>query len=151
MKTAFIITLSIVFGVGLSLLILRMIFASTRKKLEDHLQKKYDKNEIIAATTSANFFGLQSKGVKQARGNGALILTRKELCFIRALPFKEFIIPLSSVLKISLPTAFNGKSVFSKLLCIHFQTHSDFDAMAWAVKNPEAWKQSIEKWLPENR
>jgi hypothetical protein len=41
--------------------------------------------------------------------------------------------------------SFNGKSVFSKLLCIQYKTGSELDAVAWAVKNPESWKKSIEK------
>lgn len=145
MKTESVVAISVLFGVVLLLALLRLLFSSARKKLEHHIQKHFDKKEIIGATTNANFFGKQSKGGKQIRGNGALILTKYEIYFFRAVPFKKYKIPLKSVLKVSLPNSFNGKSVFSKLLCIQYKTGSELEAVAWAVKNPEAWKKSIEK------
>ena len=145
MKTEFIVTISVVLGVVSLLVLLRLFFSSTRKKLENHIQKNFSKNEIIGVTTNANFFGEQSKGAKQVRGNGALVLTKDRIYFIRAVPFKEYTIPLKSVSKVSLPNSSNGKSIFSKLLCIQYETGSELDAVAWAVKNPESWKKSIEK------
>ncbi len=144
MKTEFVVAISVLFGVVLLLTLLKLFFSSVRKKLEHHIQKKFDKREIVGATTNANFFGKQSKGGKQIRGNGALILTKDEICFIRVAPFEEYKIPLKSVLEVSLPNSFNGKSVFSKLLCIQYKTGSELDAVAWAVKIPESWEKSIE-------
>jgi len=145
MKTEFIVIISVSFGVAFLLALLRFFFTFTRKKLEKHIQKNFDKDKIVGATTRANFFGEKSKGGKQVRGNGALVLTQKEIYFIRAVPFKEYIIPLKSVSEVSLPNSFNGKSVFSKLLCIQYKTDSVSDAIAWAVKDPESWKKAIEK------
>jgi len=135
----------VIIGVFSLLALLKFFFSSTRKKLENHIQKRFDKNEIIGATTNANFFGEQSKGAKQVRGNGALVLTKDQIYFIRAVPFKEYTIPLKSVSIVSLPNYFNGKSIFSKLLCVQYETGLESDAIAWAVKNPESWKKAIEK------
>jgi len=145
MKTEFTVAVSVLFGTVILLSLLRLFFSSARKKLEHHIQENFDIREIVGATTRANFFGKQSKGGKQIRGNGALVLTKNEIYFIRAVPFKEYKIPLKSILEVSLPNSFNGKSVFSKLLCIQYKIGSELDVVAWAVKNPESWKKSIEK------
>jgi hypothetical protein len=50
---------------------------------------KLKSRHCVAVTTKANFFGELSKGGKQLRGNGALILTKEDVYFIRALPFKK--------------------------------------------------------------
>ena len=145
MKTVFVITISIILGVGILLTAIKLIFSYIRKRLETYIQTNFDKDNIIGATTNANFFGKKSKGGKQIRGNGAFVLTKDEISFIRALPFKEYMIPVKSITEVSLPNAFNGKSVFSKLLCIQYETRSGSDTMAWAIKNPESWKETIEK------
>ncbi|MDA3790895.1 MAG: hypothetical protein PF503_20665, partial [Desulfobacula sp.] len=97
--------------------------------------------------TRANFFGEKSKGGKQIRGNGAIVLTKDQLFFIRAMPFKEYIIPIESINRVSMPNSFNGKSVFSKLLCVHYNVEGIEDSIAWAIKNPVKWKESIESLL----
>lgn len=145
MKIAFIITVSVIIGVSSLLALIRFIFSSIRKKMNTYIQTNFDQKDILGATTSANFLGKESQGGKQIRGNGALVLTKNEIYFFRALPFKEYSIPLNSVIKVSLPSSFNGKSVLSKLLSIQYKTSSGSETMAWALKNPESWKQTIEK------
>ncbi len=147
MKTGIIVAVSVLSGIVLLLTIINLIFSYTRKKLKNHIQKKFDKEKIIMATTSANFFGEKSKGGKQIRGNGALVLTKGEVFFIRAVPFTEYIIPIESITEISTPTSFNGKTVFSKLLRIQYKTDSGSDAMAWAIRNPNKWEEAIEKLI----
>jgi len=133
---------------GLSLcLILNLIFKSVRGNLEKHIQEKFETKDIIGATTRANFFGIKSKGVKQVRGNGAMVLTKDRLWFIRAVPLKEYEIPVNSIKRVSLPRSFNGKSVFAKLLCIHYEHNGVEDSIAWAIKNPLRWKESIEELI----
>lgn len=124
-----------------------MIFSYIRKRLETHIQENFDKEKILGATAHANFFGKKSKGGKQGRGNGVFVLTKDEVFFIRALPFKEYVIPIQSIIEVSLPIVFNGKSIFSKLLCIQYETYSGSDTIAWAIKNPESWKEAIEKLM----
>ena len=123
---------------------LKSHFQIHTKKLEKYILNKFNKNDIIGATTRANFFGLKSLGYKQIRGNGAIVLTKEKLYFIRATPFLEHIIPIEKIREISLPTSFNGKSVFKKLLCIHYQNDGQDEAIAWAIKSPEKWKLTIE-------
>jgi hypothetical protein len=144
MESPMIIAVSVTAGVLCLIVFLGFVFKSTRNKLDKYILKRFDKNEIIGATTRANFFGEKSKGGKQLRGNGAIVLTKEKLLFIRAVPFKEYTISIKAMKGVSMPTSFNGKSVFSKLLCVHYNVEDGEDAMAWAVENPEKWKESID-------
>lgn len=144
MEKAYIIIISVICGIVFLLFFISFILKSTQKKLEKYILEKFDKNEILGATTRANFFGLKSLGSRQIRGNGAIVLTKDKLFSIRAKPFQELIIPLENISEISLPTSFNGRSVFKKLLCIHYQKKGQEEAVAWALTNPKEWKLSIE-------
>jgi len=144
MDKVYIIIISVLCGVACLLLFIGLIFRSTQKKLKNHILNKFNKDEVIGATTRANFFGFKSLGSMQIRGNGAIVLTNEFLYFIRATPFQEHIVPIKKIKQISLPKSFNGKSVFKQLLCIHYQNDGQEEAIAWAVKNPERWKVTIE-------
>lgn len=144
MKTGFIIAISVICGVSVLLGTMKIIFSSIRRKLNYHIQERFDKKDILVATTRANSFGELSKGGKQLRGNGALALTKNDLFFVRAMPVKEYDIPIKFITRVSMPKSFNGKSVFARLLCVQYNTDSGTDAMAWAVKDPEKWKKAIE-------
>jgi hypothetical protein len=152
METGYIVAISVISGVFSLLLGLYLVFKSIRRKLEKYIQDRFDMNKIIGATTKANFFGLKSKGAKQIRGNGAIVLTRDQLFFIRALPFKEYKIPIKAINSVSMPKSFNGKSVFTELLCVHYNVDGIEDSIAWAVDNPVKWKESIENrvWQFQN-
>lgn len=143
-STQLIITISVLSGLAFLFALLKLVFSATRKTLENHIQAHFTREEILGATTRANFFGELSKGGRQIRGNGALVLTKNDLHFIRAVPFKTYKIPIGSIIEISLPKSFNGKSVFSALLCVQYRSDTRSDAIAWAVKNPENWKKAIE-------
>ena len=131
-------------GVGILLLALKWFMASIRRKLQAHVQARFNPADIIGATTRANFLGVRSKGGGQIRGNGALVLTREQLFFVRAVPLKEFTLPLESIREVTLPRSFNGKSVLMPLLCVHYGSDGVDDAMAWALKDPQRWKKAIE-------
>ncbi len=72
MDKAYIITISVLCGVAFLLLLISLILRTTQKKLEKYILNQFNKNEIIGATTRANFFGFKSQGSKQIRGNGAI-------------------------------------------------------------------------------
>lgn len=147
MNTPVIITLSVFVGAIFLLTVIRSVAESVQKKLEAVINERFKLEEIIASTTRANFFGVESRGGKQLRGKGALVLTGKTLYFFRAVPFKEYRIPLHTMTKISTPRSFNKKSVIAKLLCVHYNMDSQQDAMAWAVREPGQWKSRIESLI----
>lgn len=149
MATGLIIALSVTGGVVGLLLVLRAVMRTVRRKLQGRIEAKFNREEILAATDRANFFGEKSKGGAQVRGNGALVLTKDLLYFLRAVPEKEYVIPISAIRQITLPKAFNGKSVLAPLLCVQYARDAGTDAMAWAVKDPGHWKAAIERLVNE--
>lgn len=145
MKTEFIIVVSIAVGICGLILILSIVFARVRNKLNKIIAERFNKQDIIGATTRANFMGIQSKGGAQVRGNGALVLTFDTVFFIRAVPRKEYKIPIHTIRAVSTPGSFNGKSVTAPLLCLHYTVEDGEDSIAWAIKDPSKWKAAIEK------
>ncbi|MBD3190274.1 MAG: hypothetical protein GF308_06505 [Candidatus Heimdallarchaeota archaeon] len=110
----------------------------TSKK--QRILEKTDSKEVIKSTRGANFFGLESKGNKQIRGNGNLFLTDKCLYFKMWVLKKEIIIPLSAIEKLETPKWHIGKSKFRPLLKIFFINKSGKkDSAAWLVKDLENW------------
>ena len=147
MNTGFTIAVSVIVGLSFLFVILGLIYSRISKRLHKLITNKFDKEEILGATTRANFFGIKSKGGAQVRGNGALVLTRNELYFIRAVPQKEYRIPLNSVRDVSMPRFFNGRSVFAPLLCVNYDAEYGEDSIAWALKDAKKWKDTIEKMI----
>lgn len=147
METYQIVLSAVLTGVLLLCLILKFIFKSVRGALGKCIHEKFEPEEIICAATRANFFGIKSDGAGQLRGNGAFVLTKNRLWFMRAVPPKEYEIPITAIKRVSLPRSFNGKSVFVKLLCIHYERNGIEDAMAWAINNPSEWKEHIENLI----
>jgi hypothetical protein len=142
------VVLLICLGVVFLWITLKLYYSSVRKKLGELIQRRFAEEDIIGATTKANCFGLKSLGSFQLRGNGALILTKEQVCFLMASPEKEYVVSLKSISSVSMPKSFNGKSVFSPLLHIQFFTGDDQkvqDEIAWVIHDPREWKDSIEK------
>src|SRR5690349_16846302 len=74
-------------------------------------QQKYPGAKTIIRGVS--FFGQESHGATQGRGNGTLILTEDKLVFERWLPRRTYEIPLTSIRGFETPKSFLGKSRFT--------------------------------------
>jgi len=120
--------------------LLRMIQQSLMKQVAS----RYPADEILMHEQMANFFGLESKGVWQCRGNGALVLTRDTLHFFMFQPRSEFMIPLHSIRGGQLVRSHLGKTVFRQLLKVHFELNGKPDSAAWYVHDPQAWLDKLE-------
>jgi hypothetical protein len=93
---------------------------------------------------AASFFGQESRGVTQMRGNGTLILTDSDLIFEMWLPNREFRIPLRSIQAIENPASFLGKSRFTPLLkVVYTNDQGGMDSMAWQVPDLSGWMRLI--------
>lgn len=147
MSTGITIAVSVIVGLSLLYVIMGLVYSRIGKELQKHIADRFDNEEMLGATTRANFFGIKSKGGAQIRGNGALVLTMNGLYFIRAVPQKEFKIPIKSIRHVSMPRFFNGKSAFVPLLCIDYDTEYGEDSVAWALKDAGKWKDTIEKMI----
>lgn len=96
----------------------------------------------------ANFFGIESLGFRQVRGNGILMLTEKDLVFGMFQPKRDFIIPLALIEKIELTESHLNKTVLQPLLKVYFTNEKgEADSVAWWVVNPKEWKNLLEQGI----
>ena len=134
------LTLVLITALGSLLLMLR----SVARKMEADAWRRYPQAYRIDRT--ASFFGQQSRGVTQIRGNGTLILTDSDLIFEMWLPRREYRIALASIESLENPKSFLGKTRFVPLLQVVFHHESETkDAMAWQVRDLHGWMQKIEE------
>ncbi|RJP76668.1 MAG: hypothetical protein C4522_17580 [Desulfobacteraceae bacterium] len=145
MNTFLIIAVSILLAVSFLLAILLIVYSGNRRKIEKIVQEKFTKEELLCVNTKAAFLGIQSTGGRQIRGNGAIVLTREALFFIRAVPCREYKIPIRSIKSVTMPRSFNGKSVLVPLLCVTYDMGEGEDSMAWALTDVMKWKAAIER------
>jgi hypothetical protein len=135
--------------VGFVLLILAVVFGvvfvvlrNIARQKEASARERYPQARQI--DRAASFFGQESRGAAQVRGNGTLILTDADLIFEMWLPNREFRIPLRSIQAIENPTSFLGKSRFAPLLkVVYINEQGTTDAMAWQVPDLSRWMQLI--------
>lgn len=123
-----------------------MVARMFKKRIKEILAK-FQENEIVKVSESANYFGLESKGVKQIRGNGVLILTKEKLYFEMWVRPKTIIeIPNNSIQKIESVKSHLKKSRFQKLLKVIFTTErGNVDSVAWLVRDLDEWMRFLEK------
>ena len=123
---------------------LLMILRSVALKKEADAWRRYPQARRV--DRAASFFGQQSRGPGQIRGNGTLILTESELIFEMWLPRREFRIPLASIESLENPKSFLGKSRFTPLLKVVFNDQQGSkDSMAWQVRDLSGWMEQIDK------
>ncbi|MCD6163428.1 MAG: hypothetical protein J7K40_13590 [candidate division Zixibacteria bacterium] len=123
----------------------KVLLGFIRTKLLSRVEKRFIGQRIIISDLGASFFGQESKGLKQIRGNGALILTEMELWFGLAMPERELVIPTANIKSVRLTRRHLGKTVFRPLLCVDISSRSGEDTIAWHVKNPKKWQAEIER------
>lgn len=135
--------LIVVVGVILLLVVIFALLRRLAAARERAARERFPDAKLIIP--GANFFGQQSAGVMQGRGNGTLVLTATELYFERWVLRKEYRIPLTAIESIETPTSFLTKTIFRPLLKVNFKNDAgQTDAMAWFVSDLEATKQAIE-------
>lgn len=107
-----------------------------------------DSSDILLQDSGANFFGLESLGGMQLRGNGGLVLTARNLSFFMLVPRRDVQIPLASIEETSLVRSHCGKTVFRDLLKVTFRAGESEalgrESAAWYVRDAGAWKRAID-------
>lgn len=99
-----------------------------------------------AIISGASFFGQESLGAMQGRGNGTLVLTDSELYFERWLLKREYRIPLNAIQGIETPSSFLGKTRFTPLLKVVFRNaNGQPDSIAWQVPDLNGLKRLLEE------
>jgi hypothetical protein len=148
MWTAIIIGASILgFVVLMTLIVLigKVVLHSIKGPLESRIAEHYGPEDVVLKDLGANCFGLESKGVMQWRGNGALILTEKTLHFFMFLPKWDLPIPLADITEMTFTKKHLGKATIYDLLKVRFQKDGQSDSIAWYLADPRAWRERIEE------
>lgn len=123
-----------------------LVLRNIARRKEAGAQARYPNAQLI--DRAASFFGQQSHGVTQLRGNGTLILTDSDLIFEMWVPNKEFRIPLRSIHSLDNPSSFLGKSRFTPLLKVVYTNERGMtDAMAWQVPDLSGWMRLLNEAL----
>ena len=130
--------------VGVPAITLRFLARS----LESRIAAAIPADEIVLKDLRAITFGVQSKGGFQGRGNGALVLTRQELWFSRAVLRRDLRIPLDAITEVTTVRSHLGKTYFRGLLRVSFRTQDMTDADAWHVTDLAAWRAKLAELLP---
>lgn len=116
-----------------------------RRAIAADVHARLGQGRIVAADESANFFGVESRGVAQMRGNGYLAASRDEILFVMWLPRRELTIPRSRVTAVERTKSHLGKSVGRELLRVRFTNESGQpDSVAWLVRDLPTWESALE-------
>ncbi len=123
------------------------------KKRQEEIMQKFEGQNVLGAFGSANFFGLESKGVKQVRGNGVLVLTEDKLYYEMWVKPKTIIeIPIKLIKKVDIVKSHLHKSKFKPLLKVIFINRlGEVDSVAWMVKNITEWKETLENLIQNQK
>ncbi|MCK5117092.1 MAG: hypothetical protein KAR44_10860 [Candidatus Aegiribacteria sp.] len=131
---------------GLLLLAAGLVFMLRRllKTARVEVFAEYPEHVRILTSPMANFFGIQSRGMRQIRGNGILLLTASQIYFRMLLPGRELHVPLRSITSVETPNSFLGRTRGSKLLKVDFRNDTGgTDSVAWLVPDLEKWVEAI--------
>ena len=119
-----------------------VVLRNTARQKEAGARERYPNARHV--DRAASFFGQESRGGTQMRGNGTLILTDSDLIFEMWVPNREFRIPLRSIQSLENPASFLGKSRFAPLLkVVYTNDQGTTDAMAWQVPDLSGWMRLI--------
>ncbi len=117
-------------------------------KLSLEVLKKFEGKDILKIDTNAIFWGQKSLGGVQVRGNGVLVLTKKQLYFEMWVPRKKFTVSLSSILFVDTARAHLGKTNGYPLLKVIFQNDKGYnDSIAWMTKDLRSYKSNVERMI----
>jgi len=121
-----------------SILAFIIVIRKILKNRSAGIGRKFEGREILYSSPGASYFGRESAGLWQVRGNGDLIITPDEVYFEMWFPKRILVIPMHSVVSVETPKSFKGRSVFRPLLKISFSDEiGRKDSVAWYVKDLE--------------
>ena len=139
-----IIGAGILVGVIVLVVVPKLVTKAMEPSLERRISKIYPAEQIILRDLMALTFGLESRGVLQGRGNGALVLTANELCWLRFVPeSSDLRIPREHITKVDTVKTHLGKTYGRDLLRVTFTNNGTPDSMAWYVTDLGAWLSKL--------
>lgn len=126
---------------GLTSGVARMRQARSRSKLVNSLGGAA---VVVLHDDVATCFGIESRGKKQVRGNGTLVLTKQELVFEQWVPNRVLNVPLAQIAQVDTTRRFLGRSRGGRLLRVSWTTpQGTSDRAAWQVQDVDAWLRAL--------
>ncbi|MEY3457182.1 MAG: hypothetical protein RL215_339 [Planctomycetota bacterium] len=101
-------------------------------------------DDVLLQDLRANFFGVESAGGMQVRGNGVLLLTRDSLEFLMFWPQRRLSIPLAEITGTSLVRSHCGKTIGRDLLRVEYTASAGEDAAAWYLPDARSWQDQLD-------
>jgi len=143
-----VITGGFLLGIALFTVVIRLFVRGAARTLRRRVAECLEPGETIQREDfRANYFGLESLGGWQLRGNGVLVLTDRALEFLMLWPRRRFRVSLAEVTGSTLVRWHCGKSVGRDLLRVSFQAADREDSVAWFVPDAVAWKAALDAEL----
>lgn len=121
----------------------RLVLRTVRPRLQRRVSAVHPSG-VLLQDLGALGLGLQSKGVRQWRGNGALVLTATELHWLQLVTKTELRVPRTAITAVTTVRSHLGKSVNRDLLHVAFTVDGRDDAMAWYVDDLPAWLDALD-------
>ena len=118
------------------------------KKKAFKILEQFQEQKVLI-TSTANFFGQKSKGLKQIRGRSQVVLLPNELYSEMLFPQRILRIPISKIREVDITQKWFLKKTRSKnLLIIHFINESgEEDSAGWQIPRLESYKRIIEELM----
>lgn len=102
------------------------------------------RREPVVIDERANFFGVESAGARQWRGNGCLAASDEAIAFAMWLPRRTLRIDRSRLVAADRTQSHLGKTVGRPLLRVRFETDGgDSDVAAWYVTDLDRWLDAL--------
>lgn len=122
-----------------------MIFLRRRRRaIAADVASRLAGEGIVLADESANFFGVESRGGAQLRGNGHLAASPERVLFVMWLPRRELTIRRDRITSVERTKSHLGKSVGRELLRVRFTNDAgEADSAAWLVRDLAAWETAL--------
>jgi hypothetical protein len=133
---------------ALGVLVLLVLPALRRLKVRraEEVAQTLGADRALFIEPAANFFGQESLGRSQVRGQGCLAFTAHEVYFLMWLPKRAFRVPIRAIRNIDTPPSHLGKAKLRSLLKITFAgRRGGVDSMAWLVGDLAGARAALER------
>src|SRR5687768_8137373 len=97
-----------------------MFLRRMRRRAAEEIRARLGEARIVMIDDAANFFGIESRGAGQIRGNGCLAATPEEIVFLMWFPRRELRISRDRLTSVERVKSHLGKRVGRDLLKITF-------------------------------
>ncbi|MBI5929246.1 MAG: hypothetical protein HY862_08055 [Chloroflexi bacterium] len=131
------------FATVVTLVVVFSLLGRATRQREAAIRERFPNTKMVIR--GANFFGQESKGVVQLRGNGVLAITTSEVYFELLAPRHAWRTAIGNIQAVETVKSHLGKTVGRPLLKIRYiNEQGRTDSVAWLVPNLEAVIQTLE-------